>query len=174
MLLYFRKDGDEMSKICCLTGHRHFSAIDVKKLYVRLKNVLTDLIVKEGFTDFRTGGAMGFDTLAALCILELKMKYPQIKLHVFVPCENQEKYFPRIDKKVYRTVLERADATTLVNKQYSPGVMFARNRAMVKGSDVCVAFMSRRAGGTKYTVDYAEKAGVKVIHLFDRSLIRVK
>ena len=82
-----------MSKICCFTGSRDIKGISSLDLANKLEKLLIDLIEKENYTDFRAGGARGFDTLAALVVLKLRERYPQIKLHLFLPCKNQEKYF---------------------------------------------------------------------------------
>ena len=55
--------------ICCFTGHRN---IDKDKLG-RLSDVLEEAVsnlMEIGITTFRTGGARGFDTLAALKVLD--------------------------------------------------------------------------------------------------------
>ena len=45
-----------------------------------------------------------------------------------------------------------------------------RDRKMVDGASVCVAWCTRRSGGTAYTVRYALKQGVRVINLADRDI----
>ena len=168
MLSLVRKDGDIVSKICCFTGNREIHAAKPSELYQKLRVTLIDLIENKGFTDFRAGGARGFDTLAALCVLELKTVYPHIKLHLLLPCENQERYYNSIERKFYYATLDKADSLRYIQTNYSNGAMFARNRALVDGSDVCVAFSSKSNGGTQYTVNYAKQKNVPVIHLFDR------
>jgi len=154
-----------MSKICCFTGSRHIVGITPKEVVSRLDAALVDLIENQGFTDFRAGGAVGFDAIAALRVLALKEKYPHIKLHIFIPCKNQDRYFSSIDKKVYGYILKHADSTVLVNEHYTSAAMHARNRAMVDGSDACVALLLKLSGGTYSTVRYARQKGVKVINL---------
>jgi uncharacterized phage-like protein YoqJ len=159
------KGGDIMSKICCFTGHREIKHIKASVLIERLENTVINLIENVGITDFRAGGARGFDSIAAMCIIRMKAKYPHIKLHMILPCDNQEKYFSNAEKQVYQYVLENADTVRFVNRKYSPSVMFARNRELVNGADVCVAYMYKLSGGTYYTVNYARKNKVDVLNL---------
>ena len=44
----------------------------------------------------------------------------------------------------------------------------ARNRALVNGADLCVAYLTAPRGGTLYTCSYAEKKGVAVLNLADK------
>ena len=64
---------------CCFTGHRKIPLNQLEQLTQRLKDAVTACI-QEGYLYFGAGGALGFDTLAAKTILELKAKYPEIKL----------------------------------------------------------------------------------------------
>lgn len=154
-----------MSKICCFTGHRYMSAIPLEEIKKRLESLLVKLIENEDFTDFRAGGARGFDSVAALTVLKLKNRYPHIKLHLILPCKGQEKYFSPFEKQVYALALAHADSVAYVQERYSDGVMFARNRALVDGSDLCVAYLEKLEGGTYQTVNYARKKRVRTINL---------
>lgn len=159
------KGGDLMSKICCFTGSRDIRGADVQNIKNKLEGLLIELIEKEGYTDFRTGGACGFDTLAALEVLKLKARYPHIRLHLILPCKNQEKYFNKTERCFYQTILEKADTKVFLHDKYSNSVMHERNRALVDGSDICVALLLRLHGGTYYTVNYAKQQKVPVINV---------
>jgi hypothetical protein len=45
--------------------------------------------------------------------------------------------------------------------------MLERDRRLVQGSDVCVAFLTQSKGGTAYTVAQALKGGLEFVNLFD-------
>ncbi len=153
-----------MSKICCFTGHRELYGKDIPKLYINLYNTVRELI-NQGYTDFRAGGAIGFDTIAASCILDLKREFPNIKLHLILPCENQDNYFSNFEKKAYHYILQHADTVSFVRKNYFNGVMAMRNRALVNGADICVAYLKTLKGGTYQTVNMARKAKVQIINI---------
>ena len=150
------------NKICMFTGHRQIGMSDIMALPGALDSLLEKLIA-DGYTDFRCGGAQGFDTIAALKVLEKKKKYPQIKLHLFLPCRDQADGWSDNARAVYAAVKERADSVKYLYDVYNRGCMHARNRAMVDGSDLCVAYCTTTRGGTAYTVEYAKKNGVEII-----------
>lgn len=152
----------------CFTGHRTLPKAALPHLPRLLDRALTDLILHEGATVFRAGGALGFDTMAALKVLELKARFPQIALHLYLPCRDQDKFWNSDEKELYRKILVRADAIHYTQEHYSDGCMLQRNRDMVDGSDVCVAFFEKYGGGTGYTYQYALRAGLRVINLADR------
>jgi uncharacterized phage-like protein YoqJ len=152
------------TKICMFTGHRYIPSSDAVGLPHRLDAVIEQL-VSDGYTDFRCGGAQGFDTIAALKVLEKRKKYPNIKLHLFLPCKDQTRGWSDSAKAAYSAVLERADSVEYQSEEYTKWCMHARNRAMVDGSDLCVAYCSSSSGGTAYTLLYAQKNGVEILNL---------
>lgn len=162
-----RLKGAIMPEICCFSGHREIKQDQIKSVYRVLERSI-EYFTEKGCVDYRTGGALGFDTYAALTVLKMKLKYPQIKLHLILPCKDQDARWSSSDKQLYRFILERADSVEYVNERYSQGVMYARNRALVNGSSVCLVYLERKHGGTAYTASYAEKAGVRVINLRDK------
>lgn len=156
-----------MSKICCFTGHRTLGKMLTPELYNKTKKLILDL-VDEGYTDFRTGGAIGFDTLAATCVLDVKTQRPDLKLHLILPCKDQDKKFSKFDKKFYRYTVAKADTVTYIQERYTTGVMQARNLALVEGSDICVACLAHLSGGTYQTVKMARQRGIKVINVLKK------
>ena len=154
-----------MSKICCFTGHRDISIYDYEKVVAFVEAAIARLVEDEGVTEFRAGGARGFDCIAASCVLHLKDKYPDIKLHLILPCKDQDKYYARHEKMIYSYVLSNADSAIYLQEKYSNSVMMARNRALVEGSDICLAYLTRLTGGTYQTVNMARRAGLKVLNV---------
>lgn len=75
------------SKICCLTGHRTLPPDEAAQIADRLDAALRQRI-DQGYRDFGIGGARGFDTLAAQCILRLQAFYPAIRLILVLPCRD--------------------------------------------------------------------------------------
>lgn len=151
-------------KICCFTGHRTVPAEVRAQLIVRLDRLLEELFA-QGFTEFRTGGARGFDTLAALRVLYLREKHREVRLSLILPCRDQTRGWPLGEKMIFEDILSRADSARVLYESYMPGCMHARNRALVKGSDLCVAYLTDRRGGTQYTCNYANAAGVPLYNI---------
>ena len=152
--------------VCMFTGHRDIRFEDVNTLPVWLDERIEEYIAL-GYTDFCVGGATGFDTLAELKILEKKKKYGFIKLHLYLPCRDQDKSWTDNQKAMYRVVLEHADSINYVSENYFRGCMHKRNREMVEASDVCIAYCHSQKGGSRYTVTHCQKKGVKVVNFFD-------
>ncbi len=152
----------------CFTGHREIplmKSIEIKK---SLRITLEDLIAR-GYCYFGAGGALGFDTLAAQTVLELKTKYPQIRLILVLPCLSQADRWSDKDKVVYEDIKSRADKVVYTAQAYFSGCMHKRNRHLVDNSSICICYLTRNTGGTAYTVDYANKNGIKVINMACRS-----
>ena len=149
-------------KICCFTGHRHIPHDLIMQLPEKLDSLIDELIAS-GYREFRCGGAQGFDTIAALKVLEKKKTFgEEIKLCLYLPCKDQTRGWSESAKRAYSMVLERADSVSYAAEAYNSGCMHARNRALVDGSDLCVAFCLSSSGGTAYTLLYAKKQGVPV------------
>ena len=156
-----------MAKTVCFTGHRTIP----RERYARIKALLDEVIeneITQGAMHFRTGGARGFDTLAALCVLSARVRHPEIRLELILPCPSQADGWIPSDVALYESILSMADTVSYVSREYYNGVMHERNRALVNGSDLCVTYLTTSHGGTAYTVSYAIKNGVDFINLLDR------
>lgn len=151
----------------CFTGHRAIPDADLSPLRSALYSTVAALIL-EGCTNFVCGGAMGFDTLAAECVINLRKRFPHIRLILILPCRNQtEKWVSGENLIRYKSILGEADTIEYIRDFYSDGCMQERNRRMVDLSDVCVAYMKRARGGTAHTFKYASGRGLRLINLSD-------
>ena len=155
----------EKEKTVCFTGHRKIPNETKAALLSQLYSTVLQLIL-EGYESFICGGAVGSDTLAAECVLSMKERYPEIKLILALPCRDQTvKWEDLGDLMKYKDVLGKADCVEYMQSFYSEGCMHKRNRWMVDHSDVCVAYLTNRRGGTAYTCNYANKNDVRLINL---------
>lgn len=148
----------------CFTGHRFIQRSNALLVPSKLKAVLETLI-ERGACRFRAGGAIGFDTIAALCVLELQEKHPHIKLELILPCRDQTRSWSEQEKMVYEYILSRASVVEYVTDQYTSWCMYERNRRLVNKSQVCIAYLTESRGGTAYTYSYALNKGLKVINI---------
>ena len=151
---------------CCFTGHREMTHEQRKIVAERLYRTVEGLICS-GMRYFGTGGALGFDTMAAECVLTLRERYPYIKLILVLPCVSQTKGWLEEDVRTYEEIKCRADKTVYTSQEYTRDCMFKRNRHLVDHSSICVAYLKERKGGTAYTVKYAMQKGLQVINLAD-------
>ena len=149
---------------CCFTGHRKIPPEQYASIVKRLESVLVDLIYN-GYKYFGAGGALGFDTIAAQTILDLKAQYPQIKLILILPCITQANSRNQQDKEVYEQIKIASDKVVYTSQEYTKGCMFKRNRHLVDNSSVCIAYLTRNQRRTAYTVNNEIQKNIKVINI---------
>ena len=162
-----------MNKSVCFTGHRTI-AEDKEKLSARLYALLERLVTEKKVTEFYTGGAVGWDALAALTVLKLRDSYPEVKLHLVLPCpfEEQSAKWNEAQKAEYQHILGLADSVEQVSDRYYNGCMKARNARLVElASDYCICYWNPKnfRSGTGQTVRMAQRKGIEVINLFEMS-----
>lgn len=151
-------------KTCCFTGHRRIPPGQQHQLARQLEETVRAL-VRQGVVYFGAGGALGFDSLAAQCVLKLREELPQIKLILVLPCLSQAEHWPASDRERYEAIKKQADKVVYTSKEYTRDCMFRRNRYLVDHSSVCVCYLTERGGGTAYTVQYAKLQELKIINL---------
>jgi len=151
------------NKAVCFTGHREIPQRDIKSIENKLDLVIEKLI-KEGYKDFFTGGAEGFDTLAALSVIRAMEKDMSVNLHLAFPYRKDP---PKdIEKRlIYDKILNFASTVTYIRENYAPTCFHERNRFMVDNSEVCVFYLTKATGGTYYTAKYASDNGKNVINI---------
>lgn len=148
-------------KTCCFTGHRDIPLGDYQLIFDKTEEIVERLI-KKGYLYFGAGGALGFDTIAALAVLKLKEHYPDIRLILVLPCRFQTRGWASEDVKIYENIKEQADKFVYTSEEYTRGCMHKRNRHLVDNSSACIAYLTESKGETAYTVDYAAKHGLTV------------
>ena len=158
---------EKSPRICCFTGHRRIPEEHIPHLY-RLTDEAIMALYKEGVRIFRAGGALGFDTIAALRVLRMKaVDLPDISLHLILPCREQASKWSQSDIDQYNLILECADSVTYTSESYISGCMQIRNHALLKDSDYCIAYLRASTGGTAYTVTKAFRKDIPVFNLAD-------
>lgn len=156
---------DEMrERTCCFTGHRDLPAWGQKELAAKLEDTIIALIDR-GIRFYGAGGARGYDTLAAQTVLRLKERYPHIRLILVLPCLTQTKGWPAADVKEYERIKALADKVVYTSQEYTKGCMHRRNRHLVDHSSVCVCYLTKKDGGTAYTVRYAKEHSLDIINI---------
>lgn len=155
---------DFKSKTCCFTGHRNIPSEKVSSIYKQLENVVENLICN-GYLYFGSGGARGFDTIASEVVLNLKKRYPQIRLILVLPCIDQAKGWNKKDLAKYKHIKNKADKVVYTSYEYSKDCMYRRNRHLVDNSSACICYLNKNFGGTFYTVNYAKKHDIFIINV---------
>lgn len=162
----------ELSKsTCCFTGHRPqnlpwgFNELDERCLIMKekLKEEIINAI-ENGYSTFISGMALGFDMIACETVLELKKHYKHIKIIGAIPCKTQSHFWKEKDKQRYNSLLARLDSVRCIYDSYiGKECMLERNRFMVNNSSLIIALFNGTKGGTKITLDYAKKQGLKCV-----------
>lgn len=152
-------------KVACFSGHRNLPK-DRTELRTNLEKAIIELIERE-VVFFGNGGALGFDQLAAETVLQLKEEYPHIRLVMVLPCppEHQSLKWNDEQKKRYYEILKQADKVRILSPRYTSSCMLDRNRHLVDNSAYLICYLRERSGGTFYTVNYAERQGLRILQI---------
>ena len=151
-------------KTCCFTGHRIIKI--TPELVQRLREAIVD-VIGQGVTAFYNGGAIGFDMLAAEMVIELKSEYPDIKLHMLLPCpsEDQIKGWYKSQIARYEKLLNAADSVTVVSDHFTRECMKQRNERLVGIADCCICYCTNPRSGTGQTVKMAVDKQIGALNL---------
>ena len=155
-------------KICCFTGHRIIDDEEMLRLPRALGEAIAELYAR-GVREFRAGGAIGFDTIAACRVIVAKKHFKEVKLILLLPCRDQTaRWKKEYDIALYQRIKGYADEIIYATDTYTSGCMHLRNRMMADMSRYCIAYYNgSSSGGTAYTVRYASETGKNVINLHD-------
>ena len=159
---------DDNITTVCVTGHRNIPE-SRKPVVAQLLSEIMAMLYERGARIFKAGGAVGFDTMAAHAVIDLKAatRDPNIKLCLCLAAPDQAKNFSAYDKIIFNLVLENSDSVSYASDKSCSDSYFARNRKLVEGSDVCVAYCTEQRGGTYYTCKHALLNGVEFINIAD-------
>lgn len=152
-------------KSCAFTGHR--------KIEERHKGRIEDLLLRaisfaysEGCRTFITGGALGFDTLAAREVIRFRLSHPDARLLIVIPCKNQSESWSPSQISLYEYTLINADEVEYIADIYTDGCMKERNQRLADLSDIMIAYVNRPYSGAAQTVRMAAKDGKPVYNLY--------
>ena len=159
-------------KTCAFTGHRPEKmpwgkdengplGIEFK---FRLREAL-EYLIGQGYTDFLSGGARGFDMLAAEYMLNLRDRdRNRIRIISVLPFPGYTAAWAEEDRRRQEEIMRRSDKIVWVSPENRRGVYLERDRKLVDGSAYCICYCHRTTGGTAYTVRYARKQGIPVMN----------
>lgn len=158
-----------MEYIVCFTGHRPnklpWGYNESLPSCIAFKKDLYDMLekaIQNNYNYFISGLALGIDLICAETVLELKKKYPNVKLEGAIPCANQDARWNEPSKKRYAKVVNQCDYTNVLSSVYTDDCMNDRNKYMVEKSDVVIAIWNGKPSGTGNTVKFAKEKGCKI------------
>ena len=155
------------SQCVCFTGHRPEK---LRQTEAEVRAGLTEQIqgaIADGYTTFITGMGKGVDLWAGEIVCELRDTDSRIRLVAANPYDGFGKGWPAEWNALRRKILENADYVENVCPGYHKGCFLVRDKWMVDHSSLVIAVFNGAPGGTKYTIDYAGKQGVKVRFVSD-------
>lgn len=152
-------------KTCSFTGHR--------KINEKHKDKISELVARaikyaydKGCRNFLTGGALGFDTIAAKEIIKFRMHNTDVKLILVLPCLNQGEHWCERERAMYDYIMSSADETVYVSEIYYDGCMKDRNFRLAESCDILIAYVGKSRSGSAQTVRIAEKMGKEIYNLY--------
>lgn len=150
---------------CAFTGHR--------KIETRHRDRIEELVrraigfaYESGCRTFLTGGALGFDTLAAKEVIRFKLSHPDVTLRIILPCKNQCNSWTPSQISLYEYTLANADMIEYVSDEYTDSCMKVRNQRLADMCDLMIAYVARPYSGAAQTVRMASNAGKIIYNLY--------
>ena len=151
---------------CCFTGHRKLPKEKIERIMIRLDLEVENLI-NQGVKTFISGGALGFDLIAASLIVAKKEMGYKIRLIFALPYRDQDKNWSEGQKKLYHDLLGEADEIIYVSEENGDGCMKKQGRYMVNRSAYCICALLSPMSGTNQTARYARQKGLRIINVAD-------
>lgn len=152
---------------CCFTGHRNLPIHQEEEIWQRVCTRLYPLL-ERGVRYFGVGGAIGFDTLVAEKLLDLRKTYPQIRVILVQPFQGYQSRWTPAQQARAAAVENRVDKVVICCRTPGREAFLARDRHLVDGSAYCIGYCTRSTGGTAYTLRYAQKQGLQVWNIAEQ------
>lgn len=154
------------NQTCCFTGHRFIDS-EALPTVKRALDFEVKRLYEGGVRNYITGGALGFDTLAAEAVIKFKLEHPDVHLIIALPCTDHDAKWTEAQRRRSEVIKHHADLVHILSPRYYDGCMQARNRYMVDNSSQCISYCKRNYGGTYSTVCYAKRKGLRISELSD-------
>ena len=143
--------GNEASPEICELKERLFAA--VKAAYA------------EGYRNFISGMAEGFDLFAAEAVIRLKKLYPDAELFAAFPCEASPKNHSAAICKRIQDIMAEVSSCYFVCEKHIYGCELSRNVYMVENSSMVIGYYDGFSKGTAHCWHCGEQRGLKLINL---------
>ena len=160
-----RIETDTSIKCCSFTGHRSIRADHASRLPELLQRAIA-YAYDHGCREFASGGAVGFDTIAAREVLRFRISHPDVRLVMILPCVDQDLKWTPSQCAAYRYILSSATEVIYVSDKYTPSCIRERNFRLAERADILIAYMSHRDSGAGQTVAMATRLGKKTYNLY--------
>lgn len=119
-----------------------------------------------------TGMALGVDSAFWEIADKLRKNNPNIRIEAALPFVGQEKNWTEESQKQYKKMLSESDKVTIVSEGgFTTYKMMARNRYMVNKSDIVIAVICKKTGGTANCINYAKEHNKLVIEINSNDIL---
>ena len=140
-------------------------------LYLKLKQIILDLIDNENADTFLFGSKSAFDDLCLQVVTEIKAIRPNIK------CIYVRSSYPHIDQSYESYLLKEYDETYIPEKIVRAGraAYVERNFHMIDRANVCIFYYNKdyeppmKPATKKHLFSYQPKSGTKVAYEYATS-----
>ena len=150
---------------CSFTGHRQ-----IKNEHISAISALVDQGIEYAYSmgcrTFYSGGAIGFDTVAARAVIRFRISHPDVRLVLCLPCVNQDELWSGSQRDDYGYLLRSADEVIYVSETYTHTCMRERNEMLAERSDLVIAYVGRARSGSSQTAKMAERLGKTVYNIY--------
>jgi len=150
---------------CCFTGHRPEKLNAPEKVVCEALEQEIRRAIADGLTVFISGMARGVDIWAAEIVLRLRDSGMPIRLICASPYQGFEQGWSTDWQKRYNAILATADLVRFICPGYSRSCFQIRNEWMVNHSARVIAVYNGEKGGTRNTIEYAERHGILAINI---------
>ena len=157
---------------CCFTGHRPgklpWGEDEWDDRCVALKDRLTREVERaydQGMRHFLCGMAQGADLYFCEAVLAFRRVHPEVRIEAAIPCPGQASRWPAPQRERWTRLVAQCDLETLVQPDYTPSCMARRNRYMVERSSMIIAVYDGMPGGTRQTLAYALREGLRLVQI---------
>ena len=152
---------------CCFTGHSPEKlGVSEARAKALLKSAIQQAIY-DGYVTFISGMARGIDLWAAEIVIEEREKNSNIHLVCASPFNGFEMRWSEQDKTTYYSIMEQADLVKYISQHYYKACFQVRNEWMVDRVSRVIAAYNGTKGGTKNTIEYANRKEIFVENILD-------
>ena len=145
----------------CFTGHRPEKLSEPEHLVKQKLKKAIFAAIQNGYTTYISGVSKGVDLWAAKIVLRFRRDNPKIHLICAVPFRGFENLWAQEWKLKYNQIIQNADVVRFICTSYSPSCFQIRNQWMVDRSSLVLAVFNGEKGGTRNTIEYARKIGIR-------------
>ena len=150
---------------CSFTGHRQIKATHTSAIGALVDKGIA-YAYSEGCRDFYSGGAIGFDTLAARAVIRFRISHPDVRLVLCLPCITQASLWSDSQRDDYEYLIRSADEIIYASEEYTDTCMRERNKMLAETADLVIAYVGRTRSGSSQTARMAERLGKTVYNIY--------